>query len=75
MNVIDNFAEGDIHDRINMIATAFSAITTIARDIQSNQREDVRSVAVLLYSGTSSLVMPGCYNGFSNIAIPRTAQG
>ena len=45
------FAEGDTADRIKMITTAFAAFTTLASSIQSNQREDVRSVAILLYSG------------------------
>jgi hypothetical protein len=44
--------EGDSPDRIKMIMTAFAAFTSIATAIQSNQREDVRSVAILLYSGT-----------------------
>jgi hypothetical protein len=34
-----------------MIMTAFTAFTSVATAIQSNQREDVRSVAILLYSG------------------------
>lgn len=58
MDVIDMPKEGELYDRINMITTAFTAITTIARGIQSNQREDVRSVAVLLYSGACHLVKP-----------------
>lgn len=48
---INILKEGELHDKINMITTAFGGINTIARNIQSNQREDVRSVAVLLYSG------------------------
>jgi HEAT repeat-containing protein 5 len=43
--------EGDAPDRIKMIVTAFAAFTSVATAIQSNQREDVRSVAILLYSG------------------------
>lgn len=43
--------EGDPSDRIKMIMTAFTAFTSVATVIQSNQREDVRSVAILLYSG------------------------
>jgi hypothetical protein len=34
-----------------MIMTAFAAFTTVAAAMQSNQREDVRSIAILLYSG------------------------
>jgi hypothetical protein len=43
--------EGDSSDRIRMITTAFAGFTSVASAIQSNQREDVRSVAILLYSG------------------------
>jgi hypothetical protein len=34
-----------------MIMAAFEGFTSVATAIQSNQREDVRSVAILLYSG------------------------
>jgi hypothetical protein len=43
--------EGDITDRIKMITTAFSAIASVAGAIHTSQREDLRSVAILLYSG------------------------
>ncbi|KAF8889054.1 clathrin-coated vesicle protein [Infundibulicybe gibba] len=42
--------QGDLVDRIKMINTCFSAFSSIALSINSVQREDVRSVAILLYT-------------------------
>ena len=44
-------SEGDPADRIRMIVAAFTGFTSVGASIQSPQREDVRGVAVLLYSG------------------------
>ncbi|GLB35175.1 putative clathrin-coated vesicle protein [Lyophyllum shimeji] len=41
---------GETSDRIKMISSAFSAIHAVAASINSSQREDVRAVAILLYS-------------------------
>lgn len=43
--------EGEISDRVKMITIAFSAFHAVGASITSSQREDVRGVAVLLYSG------------------------
>lgn len=43
--------EGDTSDRVRMITTAFAAFYAVGNSIASSQREDVRGVAVLLYSG------------------------
>jgi HEAT repeat-containing protein 5 len=48
--------EGDSSDRVRMIMAAFTAFTSVATAIQLNQREDVRSVAILLYSGKNNRV-------------------
>ena len=45
------YAESQPSDRIAVISSAIAAFTSIANSITSFQREDVRSVAVLLYSG------------------------
>ncbi|KAG6853042.1 hypothetical protein C0991_007298 [Blastosporella zonata] len=42
--------QGQTSDRIQMITSAFSACYAVAFSIDSSQREDVRAVAVLLYS-------------------------
>ncbi|KAF8916460.1 clathrin-coated vesicle protein [Mucidula mucida] len=42
--------QGDISDRIKMITACFSAFTNIALTVTTNQREDIRGVAILLYS-------------------------
>ena len=43
-------------DRIAVISRAIAAFTSIANSITSSQREDVRSVAVLLYTGMTNLL-------------------
>lgn len=43
--------EGDTPDRVKMIMAAFSAFSSISASVTSSQREDVRGVAILLYSG------------------------
>ncbi|KAG6906802.1 hypothetical protein DXG01_012050 [Tephrocybe rancida] len=45
--------QGETSDRIKMISSAFSAFYAVGLSIDSSQREDVRAVAVLLYSGMS----------------------
>ena len=42
-------------DRIDVVSSAIVAFTSIANSITSSQREHVRSVAVLLYSGKTIL--------------------
>ncbi|CAK5267776.1 unnamed protein product [Mycena citricolor] len=42
--------QGDFADRVRMIMTAFSAFVAVGASIESLQREDVRSVGILLYS-------------------------
>lgn len=37
--------------------TAFTSFTTIATAIHSNQREDVRSISILLYSGNEHFIL------------------
>ncbi|KAG6888099.1 hypothetical protein C0995_010705, partial [Termitomyces sp. Mi166 len=41
--------QGELSDRIKMITTAFLAIYAVASSINSSQREEIRSVAILLY--------------------------
>ena len=43
--------ESQPSDRIAVILSAIAAFTLIANSITSSPREDVRSVAVLLYTG------------------------
>jgi len=43
--------DGDSTDRIQTILSAFSALSSVAAAIGSPQREDVRGVAIYLYSG------------------------
>jgi hypothetical protein len=43
--------ESQPSDRIAVISSAIAAFTSIANSITSSQREDIRSVAVLLYTG------------------------
>lgn len=45
-----------------MITTAFAAFTAVASTTQSNQREDVRAVAILLYSGNTFLSVSPIYS-------------
>ncbi|KAF8074912.1 clathrin-coated vesicle protein, partial [Lyophyllum atratum] len=42
--------QGDTSDRIKMISSAFSAFYAVGISITSQQREDVRAVAILLYN-------------------------
>ena len=49
---IDLHPEGDINDRTRMLNAAFTAITAIMSTLKSAQREDIRGVAILLYTGT-----------------------
>ncbi|KAK0495924.1 clathrin-coated vesicle protein [Armillaria luteobubalina] len=42
--------QGDIADRIKMITACFSAFGSIAASLNTSQREDIRGVAILLYS-------------------------
>ncbi|KAG5643615.1 hypothetical protein DXG03_000582 [Asterophora parasitica] len=42
--------QGDVSERVNMITSAFFAFHAVANSINSSQREDVLSVAILLYS-------------------------
>ena len=55
--------EGHPADHIALINTSFAALSVIANSIETNQREDVRSVATLLYTGGCSL--PSCLNKFN----------
>jgi HEAT repeat-containing protein 5 len=48
----DIVLDGDSSDRVKMIMSAFSAFTSVGATIDSSQREDVRGVAIYLYSGT-----------------------
>jgi len=50
MVMVRVFLEGDVSDRINMIGASLSAFT-LAASITSSRREDIRGVAVHLYSG------------------------
>jgi hypothetical protein len=43
--------EGNLDDRIKMITAAFAAFSTVSAGIDPDQREHVRAVALLLYSG------------------------
>ncbi|KAG6887575.1 hypothetical protein C0992_011744, partial [Termitomyces sp. T32_za158] len=45
--------QGEPSDRIKLITTAFSAIYAVASSIESPRREEIRAVAILLYSGAS----------------------
>ena len=47
----EHFAEGDVQDRIKMITSSFAAFSRIAASVNTTQREDIRGVAILLYSG------------------------
>ncbi|KAK0203615.1 clathrin-coated vesicle protein [Desarmillaria ectypa] len=42
--------QGDVADRIKMITACFSAFGNIAASLNTSQREDIRGVAILLYS-------------------------
>ncbi|KAJ7637580.1 clathrin-coated vesicle protein [Mycena polygramma] len=42
--------QGDVPDRIKMIMATFTAFVSVGTSIKSSQREDVRAVAILLYS-------------------------
>jgi len=53
--------EGHPADHIALINTSFSALSIIANSIETNQREDVRSVATLLYTG-GCLLLSRCMN-------------
>jgi hypothetical protein len=46
--------ESQPSDRIAVISSAIAAFTSIANSITSSQREDIRSVAVLLYTGKTA---------------------
>jgi hypothetical protein len=48
--------ESQPSDRIAVISSAIAAFTSIANSITSSQREDVRSVAVLLYTGQTNFL-------------------
>ena len=48
--------ESQPSDRIAVISSAIAAFTSIANSIASSQREDVRSVAVLLYTGKTNFL-------------------
>lgn len=43
--------EGQLSDRIAVILSSITAFASIASSITSSQREDVRGVAILLYTG------------------------
>jgi hypothetical protein len=47
--------EGDVPDRIKMIMATFAAFVSVGTSIKSLQREDVRAVGILLYSGKPML--------------------
>ncbi|KAF9487688.1 hypothetical protein BDN71DRAFT_1594368 [Pleurotus eryngii] len=49
---------GEHAEHARMLMAAFTAFATIAASIKSSQREDVRSVGILLYSDESSEVDP-----------------
>lgn len=49
----DELVEGQLSDRVALISTCLSAFASIAASISTSQREDIRSVAILLYSGIS----------------------
>ena len=48
--------ESQPSDRIAVISSAIAAFTSIANSITSSQREDIRSVAVLLYTGKTNFL-------------------
>ena len=43
--------DGDSSDRVKMILSVFSAFSSVGAGLSSSQREDVRGVAIHLYSG------------------------
>jgi hypothetical protein len=49
---LNYYLEGDIVDRIKMIVATFAAFVSVGTSITSLQREDVRAVGILLYSGS-----------------------
>jgi hypothetical protein len=49
--------EGQPSDRIAVISSAIAAFTSITNSVTSSQREDLRSVAVLLYSGKTIFLL------------------
>lgn len=49
-------AEGEPAERIKMIMAAFAAFSSVGATIPPSQREDVRGVAILLYSGMGNLI-------------------
>ncbi|KAF9474335.1 clathrin-coated vesicle protein [Pholiota conissans] len=42
--------QGQLSDRITLISTCITAFTTIAASISTSQKEDIRGVAILLYT-------------------------
>ncbi|KIL59187.1 hypothetical protein M378DRAFT_27111 [Amanita muscaria Koide BX008] len=42
--------QGDINDKIRMLNTAFASVAAVMSILQSSQREDVRGVAIMLYT-------------------------
>ncbi|KAF8727621.1 hypothetical protein AX14_007205 [Amanita brunnescens Koide BX004] len=42
--------QGDTLDRVRMLNTAFAAMTKVMSTLQSSQREDIRGVAIMLYT-------------------------
>lgn len=56
--IVDEGVEGDTLDRVRMLNTAFAAMTKVMSTLQSSQREDIRGVAIMLYTG--KLGKAGC---------------
>ncbi len=69
-SALNALTEGDIADRIKMITACFSAFGSIAASLNTSQREDIRSVAILLYSGMSNRQLFSM-KGTTNSMIPE----
>ena len=63
------FEEGQLPDRIAIILTSITAFSSIAASIASSQREDVRGVAILLYTGIHVLLTICDYSSIHDLGL------
>ena len=67
--ILTHVEDGQLPDRIAIILTSITAFSSIAASIASSQREDVRGVAILLYTGTRFPLIICDYLGIPDLGL------
>jgi hypothetical protein len=58
MIITAKLPEGTPNEKAKMVLIAFETVIAVAMTLQTDTREDVRAVAVLLYAGKPTILSP-----------------